>query len=150
MTVRSVSAAPGGTLRLGGDLPVHRLGFGAMRISVDQIARARRFFSVASVQNRYNLVERQSEPVLDYCERENIAFVPWYPLLLGRVAERPAVARIASRHLATSLQVALAWLLKRSAIMLPIPGTARVAHLEENVAAASLELSAEELEQLAG
>jgi len=122
---------------------------GLSEVTVDQIERARRFFPVVSVQNRYNLVDRQSESVLEYCEKENIAFIPWFPLQVGKLAEqRGALAEIAERHRATAAQVALAWLLRRSAVMLPIPGTSRVNHLEENIAAASLELSDDEFENV--
>jgi pyridoxine 4-dehydrogenase len=134
---------------------------GLSEVTVEQIERARRFFPVASVQNRYNLVDREWETVLDYCEREHIAFMPWSPLqagevaksgwrqgvrkLLGRAPRRnPQLASIARRHNATPSQVALAWLLRRSPVMLPIPGTSQRKHLEENVAAAAIALSDEE------
>jgi pyridoxine 4-dehydrogenase len=109
---------------------------GLSEVSVEQIERARRFFPVVSVQNRYNLADREWEGVVDYCERENIAFIPWYPLQVGK--------------LPTSPQKALAWLLRRSPVILPIPGTARVKHLEENVGAAGIKLSHEEFEALSG
>jgi aryl-alcohol dehydrogenase-like predicted oxidoreductase len=97
----------------------------------------------------YNLVSRKHEPVLDYCEREGIAFIPWYPLGAGKLARTGSVLeRVAKRLGATPAQVALAWVLKRSPVMLPIPGTSRVSHLEENVAAAKLELSDEEFTEL--
>jgi pyridoxine 4-dehydrogenase len=101
---------------------------------------------VASVQNRYNLSDRSSEEVLQACEREEVGFIPWYPLDTGRLV-RPggSLEEIAARHDATPSQVALAWLLGHSAVMLPIPGTSSVAHLEENVAAATLELADEEM-----
>jgi pyridoxine 4-dehydrogenase len=101
---------------------------------------------VASVQNRYNLTDRSSEAVLQACEREGVGFIPWYPLATGRLA-RPGglLDEIAARHDATPSQVALAWLLGHSPAMLPIPGTSSVAHLEENVAAATLELAHEEM-----
>lgn len=122
---------------------------GLSEVDVDEIERARRFFPVVSVQNRYNLADRQWERVVNYCEREGIAFIPWHPLLTGDVAEHRGVARIAARRGATPAQIALAWLLRRSAVMLPIPGTSRVAHLEENVAAAAIDLSPEDLDELA-
>jgi aryl-alcohol dehydrogenase-like predicted oxidoreductase len=118
---------------------------GLSEVSVDQIERARRYFPVVSVQNRYNLADREWENVVDYCERENIAFIPWFPLQTGKLAkEEGALKTIATRHHATPAQVALAWLLRRSAVILPIPGTSKVKHLEENVAAAAIRLSDEE------
>jgi aryl-alcohol dehydrogenase-like predicted oxidoreductase len=124
---------------------------GLSEVTVEQVERARRFFPVVSVQNRYNLVDRQSEDVLDHCEREGIGFLPWYPLQVGKVGRQggPVVA-IAERHGATPSQVALAWLLRRSPVMLPIPGTSRVRHLEENMAAATLRLSDAEVAELTG
>ena len=121
---------------------------GLSEVTVDQIECARRFFAVVSVQNRYNLEDRRSDGVVDYCEREGIAFIPWYPLLVGKIGGHSAVAGIARERGATPMQVALGWLLKRSLVMLPIPGTSRVSHLEENVAAAALELSDDEFERL--
>jgi aryl-alcohol dehydrogenase-like predicted oxidoreductase len=115
---------------------------GLSEVSVADIEEARRYFDVVSVQNMYNLVSRQSEDVLDYCAREGIAFIPWYPLGAGRLTRAGSVLeRVAAKLSATAAQVALAWVLERSPVMLPIPGTSRVAHLDENVAAASLELS---------
>jgi pyridoxine 4-dehydrogenase len=111
-------------------------------VSVADIKAAQKVFKVASVQNRYNLVDRGSEDVLDYCERHSIAFIPWFPLGSGGLAKSQSVlAGVAQRHKATPGQIALAWLLKRSPVMLPIPGTSKVAHLEENVAAAGIMLS---------
>jgi len=135
---------------------------GLSEVTVEQIERARRFFPVVSVQNRYNLVDRDAEAVLDYCEGENIAFIPWYPLQAGKIADsggavatdRSAAPRtreleaVAKRHGATPSQIALAWLLQRSPVMLPIPGTSRVKHLEENVAAAGIGISPDEFERL--
>lgn len=122
---------------------------GLSEVSVEQVARARKFFPVVSVQNRYNLADRNWEGVLDYCDREGIAFIPWYPLQVGKVGTRGgAVVEIAARLAATPSQVALAWLLARSAVMLPIPGTARLAHLEENIGAAGLRLSPEDVKAL--
>ena len=115
---------------------------GLSEVSVEEIEAAREYFPVVSVQNLYNLVNRKSEDVLDHCEREQIAFIPWYPLGAGRLAKSHGVLTdVASRLDATPAQVALAWVLKRSPVMLPIPGTGRVKHLEENVAAAALRLS---------
>ena len=122
---------------------------GLSEVSVADIEEARRHFDVASVQNMYNLVSRKSEDVLDYCAREGIAFIPWYPLGAGRLAREGTVLDRVARSLgATPAQVALAWVLERSPVMLPIPGTSRVAHLEENVAAAALELSEEDFREL--
>jgi len=122
---------------------------GLSEVSVADIEEARRYFEVVSVQNMYNLVSRQSEDVLDYCARGGIAFIPWYPLGAGRLTRAGSVLeRVAKQLGATAAQVALAWVLERSPVMLPIPGTSRVAHLDENVAAASLELSAEDFKEL--
>ena len=113
---------------------------GLSEVNVEEIEAARKFFPVVSVQNHYNLVRRKYEDVLDFCEREAIAFIPWYPLEAGNLTEEGgAVARVARRLDATPAQVALAWVLKRSPVMLPIPGTSKVRHLEENVAAAGLD-----------
>jgi aryl-alcohol dehydrogenase-like predicted oxidoreductase len=115
---------------------------GLSEATPEQIARARQYVDIVSVQNRFNLVDREWERVLDYCTERGIAFIPWYPLQVGKVgAEGGPVTAIARRLGATPAQVALAWLLRRSPVMLPIPGTSHVAHLEENVAAASLELT---------
>jgi aryl-alcohol dehydrogenase-like predicted oxidoreductase len=115
---------------------------GLSEVTVDDIVAASAIFPVATVQNRYNLVDRSSQGVLDYCERHGIGFIPWFPLAAGELA-RPggALAEVARAHAATPGQIALAWLLQRSPVMLPIPGTARLAHLEENVAAAAIVLS---------
>jgi pyridoxine 4-dehydrogenase len=122
---------------------------GLSEVTVDQIARARKFFDVVSVQNRYNLADREWENVLDYCDRENIGFIPWYPLQTGKLAgEGGPLARIAARHHVTPAQIALAWLLKRSKVMLPIPGTSKVKHLEENIGGAGIELTEEEFESI--
>jgi pyridoxine 4-dehydrogenase len=122
---------------------------GLSEVSVADIEEARRYFAVASVQNMYNLVSRQSEDVLDYCTREGIGFIPWYPLGAGRLArEGTVLARVATKLGATPAQVALAWVLAKSRVMLPIPGTSRVSHLEENVAAASIELAGDDFTEL--
>ena len=122
---------------------------GLSEVSVADIDEARRYFDVASVQNMYNIVSRGSEDVLEYCEREAIAFIPWYPLGAGRLTRAGSVIERTAQQLgATAAQVALAWALARSPVMLPIPGTSRVAHLDENVAAASLELSEENFREL--
>jgi aryl-alcohol dehydrogenase-like predicted oxidoreductase len=122
---------------------------GLSEVSVSDIEDARRHFAVVSVQNMYNLVSRGSEDVLDYCEREGIAFIPWYPLGAGRLTREGTVLdRVAKKLGATGAQVALAWVLQRSRVMLPIPGTSRVSHLEENVAAASLQLDDDDFREL--
>jgi aryl-alcohol dehydrogenase-like predicted oxidoreductase len=122
---------------------------GLSEVSVEEIKAAQDVFDVATVQNRYNLVDRHSDDVLEYCEQQGIGFIPWFPLAAGKLSEPGGpVAEIAEAHEATPGQVALAWLLARSPVMLPIPGTSSVKHLEENVAAAELELSADELARL--
>ena len=122
---------------------------GLSEVNVEETEAARRVFPVATVQNLYNLTNRKSEEVLDYCERENIGFIPWYPLAAGSLAREGGVlAGIAGRLGAPPSQVALAWVLRRSPVMLPIPGTGKVRHLEENVAAASLTLSDEDFQAL--
>jgi pyridoxine 4-dehydrogenase len=122
---------------------------GLSNVSVDQLEQARSIVDVVTVQNRFNLTDRASADVLQVCERDGIGFIPWFPLAAGKLADPGGpVAKIAERHDATPGQVALAWLLGYSRVMLPIPGTGSVAHLEENVAAASLRLSEDELETL--
>lgn len=122
---------------------------GLSEVSIPDIVRVREMTDIVSVQNRYNLVDRRSEEVLDYCEREGIGFIPWRPLAIGNLADEGGLlVQVAKRLNATPVQVALAWLLKRSPVMLPIPGTSRVGHLEENVEAAGLELTEEEYEGL--
>jgi pyridoxine 4-dehydrogenase len=118
---------------------------GLSEVTIEEIQRARTFFEVVSVQNRYNLADREWENVLDYCDRENIGFIPWFPLQTGKLAQSGGpLVRIAQRHHATPAQIALAWLLKRSKVMLPIPGTSKVEHLEENIGAAGIELTEED------
>ena len=122
---------------------------GLSEVSVADIEDARRHFEVVSVQNMYNLVSRRSEDVLDFCAREGIGFIPWYPLGAGRLAREGTVLdRVAKKLGATGAQIALAWVLQRSRVMLPIPGTSRVSHLDENVAAASIELDADDFREL--
>jgi len=122
---------------------------GLSEVAVDDIKAAQGVFPVATVQNLYNLTNRASEDVLDYCEQHGIGFIPWYPLAAGELTKPGSVLdTIARRHGATTSQIALAWILRRSKVMLPIPGTSKVAHLVENVAAASIELSAEDLRAL--
>lgn len=111
---------------------------GVSNFTVDALARARALATIVSVQNRYNVADRRSDPVLDVCESEGIAFLPWAPVNDGRL---DALDTIATQHGVTPAQLSLAWLLHRSPVMLPIPGTSKVAHLEENIASASLELS---------
>ncbi len=125
---------------------------GVSNVSVGELARARRVAHVVSVQNRYNLLDRESDDVAETCEREGLAFLPWDPLGTGVLARRPPrpLEQIAHRHGVTAAQVALAWLLKRSPAILPIPGTSSVSHLEENVSAARVELRPEEFETLRG
>lgn len=122
---------------------------GLSEVSVADIEAASQVFKVATVQNRYNLADRASEDVLNYCEQHAIGFIPWYPLAAGDLAKHGSTLdRIAKRHRAAPSQVALAWLLKRSPVMLPIPGTSKVLHLEENVAAVTIDLSHEEFASL--
>ena len=122
---------------------------GLSEVSVEQIEAARQHFEVVSVQNLYNLANRQSEDVLQHCEREGIGFIPWFPVAAGDLATPGGVLdEIARDHRATHAQLALAWLLRRSPVVLPIPGTGSVAHLEENCAAAQVELTDDEYEAL--
>ena len=122
---------------------------GLSQVSVAEIEQARKVVEVVSVQNLYNLADRSSEDVLDYCEREGIAFIPWFPVASGGLAKPGGVLdEIAKDHRATHAQLAIAWLLKRSPVMLPIPGTGSVAHLEENCAAAEVELTDDEYHAL--
>jgi aryl-alcohol dehydrogenase-like predicted oxidoreductase len=123
---------------------------GVSNVSDDELERARQIVPVVSVQNRYNLSDRSSEEVLEECERANLGFIPWFPLATGELA-RPggALDGIAQAHNASPAQVALAWLLQRSPVMLPIPGTSSHAHFEENLEAAALELSDDEMQTLA-
>jgi pyridoxine 4-dehydrogenase len=115
---------------------------GLSEVSVEEVEAARKVFPVATVQNRYNLVDRGSETVLDYCGKHAIGFIPWYPLAAGDLAKPGgALDAIVKKTGATPSQIALAWVLKRSPVMLPIPGTSKVAHLEDNVAAAQIKLS---------
>jgi aryl-alcohol dehydrogenase-like predicted oxidoreductase len=122
---------------------------GLSNVSVDEVQAARRHFRVATVQNLYNLAERDSEDVLAYCEKETIGFIPWRPLDLGPLGAPGGVAEgIARRHGVAPGAIALAWLLRRSPVMLPIPGTGKVKHLEENAAAANVQLSDDEFRLL--
>jgi pyridoxine 4-dehydrogenase len=121
---------------------------GISNFDVKQLERARKVAKVVSVQNEYNLGDRGSEPVLKACEKLGLAFLPWYPLGSGSVLKNSAVKSISMKKKITPAQVALAWLLAKSPVMLPIPGTASIAHLEENVAAARLALDAADLAAL--
>ncbi len=123
---------------------------GVSNVSVAELKRCERLTPIVSVQNRYNLEDRHSDGVLAYCERQAIAFLPWAPLGSGRHARGPmrALERVAGRHGITAGQASIAWLLARSTVMLPIPGTGSIEHLEQNVAAASARLSPEDLREL--
>jgi pyridoxine 4-dehydrogenase len=122
---------------------------GLSEVSVSEIEAARTITPIATVQNLYNLSDRSAEPLLDYCEREGIGFIPWFPMATGALASRGGPLRsMADRLAVTPAQIALAWLLQRSPVMLPIPGTSTVAHLEENVDAARIDLSSEQVRQL--
>ncbi|MFE0593550.1 aldo/keto reductase [Micromonospora echinospora] len=122
---------------------------GLSEVTVEQIEQARAITPIVSVQNLFNLADRRAEPVLEHCERHDLAFIPWFPIATGTLA-RPGgpLDAIAAGHHATPAQLALAWLLRRSPVMLPIPGTSSVAHLEENVAAAEVTLTDDEFEAL--
>jgi pyridoxine 4-dehydrogenase len=122
---------------------------GLSNVTQEHIERARRIVPLVSVQNRYSFADREWDYVVDYCQSNEIAFIPWFPLGAGRVAGE-VLSRIAWAHGASPTQIALAWLLRRSPIMLPIPGTSSIEHLEQNVAAASLRLAEEEYEELSG
>ena len=121
---------------------------GLSNVTREHIERARKIVPIISVQNRYSFADREWDYVVDHCERNGIAFIPWFPLGAGKVAGE-ILNRVAKAHHSTPLQVALAWLLQRSPIMLPIPGTSSVEHLKENIRAASLRLTKEEYEELA-
>jgi len=122
---------------------------GLSEVSVDEIEAAQGFFPVATVQNHYNLTNRKSEGVLEFCEREGIGFIPWFPLAGGELAKPGSTFEALTRkYQATPGQIALAWVLRRSPVMLPIPGTGKVRHLEENVAAAAIDLSDEDFATL--
>jgi pyridoxine 4-dehydrogenase len=121
---------------------------GLSNVTREHIERARKIVPIVSVQNRYSFADRESDFIVDYCEQNNIAFLPWAPLGQAKEAHE-AIKKVADNVHATPLQVALAWLLKRSKVIVPIPGTSSVRHLEENVAAANLELSQEAYDQLA-
>ncbi len=123
---------------------------GLSNVDADQLARAQQIVPIVSVQNRYNLVDRSSEDLVDICEQQNLAFIPWFPLASGALAQPGGMLdKIAKAHKATTVQIALAWLLQRSRTILPIPGTSQVHHLEEIVAAAEIHLSEQEFQDLA-
>jgi aryl-alcohol dehydrogenase-like predicted oxidoreductase len=122
---------------------------GLSEVSVPEIQAAREITPIATVQNLYNLSDRSAQPVLDYCEREQIGFIPWFPMATGRLADGDGpLRRMAEQRSVTPAQLALAWLLHRSPVLLPIPGTSTVAHVEENVGAALIELSPDQVTQL--
>ncbi|MFG1846085.1 aldo/keto reductase [Micromonospora carbonacea] len=123
---------------------------GLSEVTVAQIEQARRITPIVSVQNLYNLADRSAEDVLDHCERNDLAFIPWFPIATGNLAKPGGpLDAISTDHGATPAQLALAWLLRRSPVVLPIPGTSSVAHLEENVAAAQVQLTDDEYAALA-
>ena len=122
---------------------------GLSEVTPEQIEEARKIVDVVTVQNRYSLADRRHEETLTFCEKQGIGFMPWYPMAGGKMLKAnspsgPSLAQIAARHSVSVAQLSIAWLLQRSAVMLPIPGTSKVAHLEENIAAASLQVSIEE------
>ncbi len=122
---------------------------GLSEVTVDELTEAQKIVDIVSVQNLYNLTDRKAEALLDHCTENNIGFIPWFPVAAGDLAKPGGVLdEAAKKHDATIAQLALAWLLKRSPVMLPIPGTSSVAHLEENTAAASLTLTDDEFESL--
>ncbi|RMF82924.1 MAG: oxidoreductase [Chloroflexi bacterium] len=121
---------------------------GLSNVTTEQLAAAQAIVPIVSVQNRYNIFDRESEDVLNACERENIGFIPWFPVGAGKL-EEAKIKQIADKYNATPYQLALAWLLKRSPVMLPIPGTKSIAHLEENVAAAAIDLSDDDFNAMA-
>lgn len=121
---------------------------GLSEVSIEQIEEAKTYFEVVSVQNMYNFGQQKWNDVLNYCEQKNIAFIPWYSLNAGNVAAEQAIKKVAIRHGATDYQIALAWLLAASPVMLPIAGTSSVKHLEENVQAATIQLTDEDLQDM--
>jgi aryl-alcohol dehydrogenase-like predicted oxidoreductase len=122
---------------------------GLSQVSIDDIMAASKVLKIATVQNLYNLGNRASDDVLAYCETHNVGFIPWYPLADGALSRAGSIASsLAAKYRATPSQIALAWLIKRSPVMLPIPGTSQVSHLEENAAAAALQIEQDDLELL--
>jgi aryl-alcohol dehydrogenase-like predicted oxidoreductase len=137
----------GALTRLQDEGKVRHIGLSG--VSVDQLAAAQQIAAVVSVQNQFNLTDRTAEPVLDHCARQGIAFIPYRPLTTGGLAAAGSpLTELAAKHDATPAQLALAWLLKRSPVMLPIPGTSSVRHLEDNIRAASISLTAGEFDEL--
>ena len=125
------------------------LHVGLSEVKLVEIDRARKVIDIVSVQNLYNLGDRRHEDVLEYCERHGLAFIPWFPVAAGKLAKLGGKLRtIARRHSATVVQLSITWLLHRSPVMLPIPGTSSVAHLEENLKAAAISLSDAELKEI--
>ena len=141
-----IEESVGAFVELQGEGKVRMIG--VSNVDARELERARAVGEIVSVQNRYSLGDRRSEDVLAVCERDGIAFLPWFPLGAGALARESELEAVGGAHGATATQVALAWLLQRSPVMLPIPGTSRVAHLEENVAAAGLRLSEQEFRRL--
>lgn len=122
---------------------------GLSEVTVKQIQQAQTIIPIVSVQNRYSLADRGSEDVLEYCEKQKLGFIPWFPLAAGKLSGTDSpINRVGAQLKATPSQIALAWLLSRSPVMLPIPGTSRVEHLEENVAAAALKIDANQLKEI--
>lgn len=121
---------------------------GLSEVDIEQIEEAKKYFDVVSVQNMYNFGQQKWNDVLKYCEQHNIAFIPWYPLNSGNMSATEAIKKVAARHNATDYQIALAWLLAASPVMLPIAGTSSVKHLEENVQAATIKLTDEDLQDM--
>ena len=122
---------------------------GLSNVTPEQLAIGRDIVEIVSVQNQYNVFDRSSEDVLEICEAENIGFIPWYPVGAGNINTKK-LEQVAPKYDATAYQIALAWLLKRSPVMLPIPGTSSIAHLEENIAASAIQLSDEDFDFLGG
>jgi len=121
---------------------------GLSEVTVDEIKHAQQFFTVTSVQNRYSLFEREAEPVLDYCREQGIAFIPWFPIGGGELKQQEILQRVADRHQASLRQIALSWLLHHAPNILLIPGTSSIVHLEENMRAADLRLTAADMREL--
>ena len=122
---------------------------GLSEVSVDQLKAAQKLATIVSVQNLFNVARRDAEPLLDFAEANGIAFIPWFPLATGKLAKPgSSLDELAKKHSASASQLALAWLLKRSPVILPIPGTTSLAHLEDNVAAGAVDLSAEEIAEI--
>jgi len=144
--VVSLEASVGTLAELKREGKIHMVGLS--NVTQEHIERARKIVPIVSVQNRYSFADREWDYVVEYCERHEIVFIPWFPLGAGRIAGE-VLNEVAQAHHATPTQIALAWLLQRSKVMLPIPGTSSIEHLEENVAAATLRLTNEEFEKLA-